>query len=103
MIDDKLYTCEGCGVNVSACTETELNCPQRTCCRHETKLTCMQAPRPCPMGWKSHAMADGEDECECGKIVMTTERWKNCSGMTHVFHPGEARCGCRERSAEIPA
>lgn len=74
--------------------------PEQTlCCRHTSRYLCC-----CPQGWLSHAMPDTGDEdneCECGKIVMTTERWKHCSGQTHVFFVGDKECSCRKRFAGV--
>ena len=70
---------------------------QTVCCRCESRYLCA-----CPQGFRSHAMPDehlDDQECECSKIKMTAEAWKNCSGQTHVFHPGDAKCGCGERFA----
>jgi len=69
---------------------------QTDCCRHESRYLC-----GCPQGLKSHAMPDDGEECDCGAITMSEEAWRNCSGLTHVFHPGDAHCGCGKRSAAM--
>ena len=71
--------------------------PQTTCCRHESRYLC-----DCLQGFRSHAMPDegvDDQECDCGKIQLTVEAWKSCSGQTHVFHEDATRCGCRQRFA----
>lgn len=88
--------CPGCGREIDDCEMTTPACPQRRCCPHQTRIECA-----CPQGYRSHAMAEGEDECQCGKIKIAEAVWQNCSGQTHVFQPDAAKCGCGQRSAGV--
>lgn len=69
---------------------------QERCCAHEMRLECV-----CPQGYRSHAMDEDEQECDCGAIKMAESPWQNCSGMTHVFQPGADRCVCLKRFAGV--